>query len=186
LGEDALAEAAWEAGARGLFRLGEQAAEDLPSDLDAVKRGHVVIDRALVAAVYFAVPGEPAALEPLSDQDKEILRLVAEGYSNKEVAHRLGVSERTVKHHLQTVFDKLNIHDRAGAVARSLRLGLLQGGVPREGGGRVAVGDDLSTRPPTLDRLGGAISWRTPEVHGEIQAGPAIARTDSQLCPNGP
>jgi pSer/pThr/pTyr-binding forkhead associated (FHA) protein len=55
----------------------------------------------------------------------QVLRLAARGLSNKEIARRLYVSERTVKAYLSSVFDKLGVNNRAGAVTAALRLGLI-------------------------------------------------------------
>ncbi len=62
---------------------------------------------------------------PLTGREREILRCVGNGSSNKEIAATLGVSEATVKWHLQHVFDKLGVHRRTGAVRRARELGLL-------------------------------------------------------------
>jgi LuxR family maltose regulon positive regulatory protein len=61
----------------------------------------------------------------LSRREHEILALIAEGRSNKEVARALGVTPETVKTHLKNVFDKLSVERRAQAVARARSLGLL-------------------------------------------------------------
>ncbi len=62
----------------------------------------------------------------LTSRELEVLRLVAEGLSNHGVAERLQVSPRTVKTHVQNLLGKLETRDRAGAVARGFRLGLLR------------------------------------------------------------
>lgn len=55
----------------------------------------------------------------------QVLRLVARGLANKEVARRLAVSERTVKAYLSSVFDKLGVNNRSAAITTALRLGLI-------------------------------------------------------------
>ena len=61
----------------------------------------------------------------LSDREKEILQLVAEGNSNKEVAEKLYISPKTVENHKSNIMKKLNIHDRVGLTKYALRLGLI-------------------------------------------------------------
>lgn len=61
----------------------------------------------------------------LSDREKEILQLVAEGYSSKEVAEKLYISPKTVENHKANIMRKLNIRDRTGLTKYALRLGLI-------------------------------------------------------------
>jgi DNA-binding NarL/FixJ family response regulator len=64
----------------------------------------------------------PPALTP---REREILAMLAEGLPNKLIAARLGISDHTVKTHLEAIFDKLDASNRAEAVARAVRMGLL-------------------------------------------------------------
>ena len=64
----------------------------------------------------------------ISDRELEVLRLVAKGKTNKEIAAELFISEATVKTHLLHVYEKLEANDRASAVARGFELGLLSSG----------------------------------------------------------
>ena len=69
---------------------------------------------------------EPAGLtEPLSERELEILRLVAEGHSNKDIASHLFLAEGTVKNHVTSIFGKLGVSGRLHAVNRARELGLL-------------------------------------------------------------
>jgi DNA-binding NarL/FixJ family response regulator len=61
----------------------------------------------------------------LSDREKEVLQVVAEGNSNKEVAEKLFISPKTVENHKANIMKKLNIHDRVGLTKYALRLGLI-------------------------------------------------------------
>ena len=61
----------------------------------------------------------------LCKREREVLQLVADGASNREVAARLFISEASVKTHLQHIYDKLDVRDRAAAVAEGYRRGLL-------------------------------------------------------------
>jgi LuxR family transcriptional regulator, maltose regulon positive regulatory protein len=64
--------------------------------------------------------------EPLSDRELEVLRLVARGRSNAEIARELVVEVATVKTHLNNLYRKLDVHSRTQAVARAGQLRLLQ------------------------------------------------------------
>jgi DNA-binding NarL/FixJ family response regulator len=71
-----------------------------------------------------AVP--PADAERLTDREHQVLRLVAEGFSNKLISADLGISERTVKNHLTATMAKLRASDRTHAVVTAARLGWLR------------------------------------------------------------
>jgi LuxR family maltose regulon positive regulatory protein len=68
---------------------------------------------------------QSAMLEPLSPRELEVLRLIAQGYSNQEIADRLFLALSTVKGHTRIIFDKLHVQRRTEAVARARELGLL-------------------------------------------------------------
>lgn len=70
-------------------------------------------------------PAEPALLEPLSERELEVLQTLAKDLANKEIARRMGISDRTVQQHLANVFGKLGVQSRTGAVLKALRLGYL-------------------------------------------------------------
>jgi DNA-binding NarL/FixJ family response regulator len=63
--------------------------------------------------------------EPLTTREREVLDAVAEGLSNRAIAERLGISDHTVKFHLASIFGKLGVTTRAGAVRRALRRGVI-------------------------------------------------------------
>ncbi|MCH7553028.1 MAG: response regulator transcription factor [Chloroflexi bacterium] len=67
----------------------------------------------------------PMAAQPITEREREVLALVAEGNSNKLIANRLGISERTVKNHLTYIMTKLGAADRTHAVVTAVRLGWL-------------------------------------------------------------
>lgn len=67
----------------------------------------------------------PALIEPLTSRELEVLRLVAEGYSNREIAGAIHLAEGTVKNHVSTILVKLGARDRTHAVLRALHEGLL-------------------------------------------------------------
>jgi DNA-binding NarL/FixJ family response regulator len=79
------------------------------------------------------VPGDVAQTialhaveEPLSDRELEVLGRVAEGAANKEIAWALQISEDTVKAHMKSIFQKLNVRDRTQAVTTALRSGIIR------------------------------------------------------------
>ncbi len=77
-----------------------------------------------VVAAYLAAPGpEP---DPLTPRERQVLQLVAEGKTNKEVADILGITVRTAESHRATIMEKLDLHDTAGLVRFAIRRGLIQ------------------------------------------------------------
>ncbi|HET9262900.1 MAG TPA: response regulator transcription factor [Vicinamibacterales bacterium] len=106
--------------------------EQLPIGLDVVADAanvaearalHAVADAYLIAAASDS--DEPPLIESLTLRETQVLELVADGLSNKEIASRLGVSDETVKFHLASVLGKLGASNRTDAVRRALRRGLV-------------------------------------------------------------
>ena len=82
--------------------------------------------RSRVAELVSPRPSPAATLlDPLTVRELEVLRLLAEGLSNKEIASRLVVAPSTVKQHLKNMYGKLDVHSRTQAVARGRELALL-------------------------------------------------------------
>jgi LuxR family maltose regulon positive regulatory protein len=80
---------------------------------------------------FGAAPGVPgqaegALPEPLSQREEEVLRLIAAGLTNREIAERLVISAETAKKHVGNICDKLGAHNRTEAAARARELGLLK------------------------------------------------------------
>ena len=119
------------AGARG-YLLKKINGEDLVRQLQLVFDGEIVIDPALAGRVAAAAArieaGEfwPGARLGLTHRESEVLALIVSGLSNSAIAGRLIVGEETVKSHVRAVYRKLEVSDRAGAVARALREGLFR------------------------------------------------------------
>jgi DNA-binding NarL/FixJ family response regulator len=117
-----------QAGAAG-FVLKDAEADDLVRAVRAVAGGGSWLDTRVTPRVLGALrgrssPGGSASLARLSDRETEVLRLMASGANNAEIASRLYVSERTVKSHVGAIFTKLGVRDRAGAIVLAFESGL--------------------------------------------------------------
>jgi DNA-binding NarL/FixJ family response regulator len=113
------------AGARG-YLTKDAGAEEIRQALEAVVRGEAAIDPAVQHHLLDALAtGAPATAGTLPDgltpREAEVLSLIAEGLSNAEIAHRLVVSEATVKSHINHLFTKIGVRDRAQAVTYAYR-----------------------------------------------------------------
>ena len=112
------------AGASG-YLLKAAPAEELIAGVRAVAAGEVAlapsVSRMLVARTRAPEP-TPALLTP---REREVLQLVADGLSNREIGARIHLGEATVKTHLLRAFAKLEVNDRTRAVTRAMELGLL-------------------------------------------------------------
>ena len=73
-------------------------------------------------------PPDAAALDDLTEREREVLGLVARGFTNREIATRLFLSEGTVKTHVKRIFSKLGLHDRTQAVILAYEVGLVRPG----------------------------------------------------------
>lgn len=87
----------------------------------AVHRGESGIQRGVARS-----QPSPALAAALTPRELDVLSLVRQGLGNSEIARRLAISERTVKGHMTSIFEKLHVADRAGAVAKGFDLGLLR------------------------------------------------------------
>jgi DNA-binding NarL/FixJ family response regulator len=101
------------AGAIG-YVLKDSEPDDLLAAVHAAARGHVPIDPR-VAAALLPSTGSAGAVDGLSPRETEVLRLVAQGLANKQIARALGITERTVKAHLGRVFREIGVLDRTSA-----------------------------------------------------------------------
>jgi DNA-binding NarL/FixJ family response regulator len=113
------------AGARG-YLTKDAGAEEIRQALEAVVRGEAAIDPAVQPHLLDALAtGAPASAGTLPDgltpREAEVLSLIAEGLSNAEIAHRLVVSEATVKSHINHLFTRIGARDRAQAVTYAYR-----------------------------------------------------------------
>jgi len=124
---------AFKLGAKGVI-LKDSARQTLMQAIHTVCGGQVWVDprmaTALVEELSHLGPESagPAGRDEngLTERELEIVRLVASGYKNKEVGNTLTISERTVKTHLQNIFQKLGVRDRVALVMYALQHGLTQ------------------------------------------------------------
>ena len=104
----------------------------VPSELEAAVRkvggGGAVLDPQVVPAVMGEMARGPAeGVEELTPREREVLRLLAQGLSNRELAAALFVSEKTVKTHVSNILNKLRLADRTQAALFAVRHGLTEG-----------------------------------------------------------
>ncbi|GAA2515624.1 response regulator [Winogradskya humida] len=111
-----------EAGATG-YLLKDARKEELFHAVEAAAQGQAVLSPA-VATRLMGQLRRPAT-EPLSQRELEVLQLIAQGRTNRDAAKQLFISEATVKTHLQHVYAKLDVSDRAAAVATAFSRGYL-------------------------------------------------------------
>jgi len=119
------------AGAMGIV-LKEHAAEVLIKAINKVHQGEVWLDRSMMGAVLDEMTQAPeidpegARIAGLTDREREVIALIAEGLRNKQIGQRLFISETTVTHHLSSIFSKLDVSDRLELIIYAFRHGLAQ------------------------------------------------------------
>jgi len=119
-----------QAGARG-YLLKDVSLEQLVGAIETVAKGGSLVQPAMsqrLLAGLESMHNEFASLDrpdPLTERETEILRLMAGGYSNKEIANSLGVAEGTVKNHVSNILSKLGVRDRTRAVLKAFELKLV-------------------------------------------------------------
>jgi len=125
-----------QAGARG-YLLKDASREAILGAIRAAARGETLLQPEVVARVVAHLDARPAGSQaaagasaasvesPLSERELEVLRLVAAGQRSKEIADALAITERTVKAHLTSIFNKLGATSRAEAIARAMSAGIL-------------------------------------------------------------
>jgi DNA-binding NarL/FixJ family response regulator len=131
-GDDESMFPALRAGARG-YLTKDASAEEIEQAIRALAAGRTHLDAAvqqrLVAAVLDVGPSATAAAQPLPDdlspREAEVLKLIAAGLSNTEIAAALFVSSATVKTHVNRIFAKVGARDRAQAVGYAYQHGLV-------------------------------------------------------------
>jgi NarL family two-component system response regulator LiaR len=131
--DDELVFAGLKAGGRG-YILKESDPETMLRAIRAVAHGEALLSPTVAQKVlrqFAALPGETPAGRPpwcddLTEREREVLTLIGQGHSNKEIARQLVLSEKTVKNHIGNIFSKLHINDRTQAVLYAVRKGLVK------------------------------------------------------------
>jgi DNA-binding NarL/FixJ family response regulator len=129
--DDEFVFAGLKAGGRG-YILKESDPETMLRAIRAVAHGESLLGPAIAQKVlgqFAALPGEEppgcaSFCDDLTEREREVLSLVGKGYSNKEIARQLSISEKTVKNHVANIFSKLHVYDRTQAVLYAIRKGL--------------------------------------------------------------
>lgn len=111
------------AGAKGYLLKGASL-EEIARAIRAVHGGDSYLEPRIATKVFTALDPRKRA-SALSKREREVLRLVADGNSNKQIAQKLGITERTVKFHVTSIRSKLGAENRAQAVALAAQRGLL-------------------------------------------------------------
>ncbi|RKF29011.1 DNA-binding response regulator [Micromonospora globbae] len=130
--DDALLLDAVRAGARG-YLLKDVTLEQLTRAVETLASGGTLIAASITDRLLRAIRSAPAPVgvagstpQELTGRELEVLRLVAEGYTNREIAGALFLAEGTVKNHVSTILLKLGARDRTNAVLRALHEGILR------------------------------------------------------------
>jgi DNA-binding NarL/FixJ family response regulator len=121
-----LAQRAIEVGCNGVVVERQLAEGAMVQAIRAVVGGGLYIDRRNIEALRSSDRGSgPAPLEPLSQREQEVLQLVLQGFTNREMGAALGLSPETIKTHVANILGKLQARDRTQAAVIGLRLGLV-------------------------------------------------------------
>jgi DNA-binding NarL/FixJ family response regulator len=115
----------WVSGIRGLLAR-NAGAEALASAIRSLKQGLAVFDPSLLRSLVAAEDAEGGESESaLSPREMDVLRLLADGLSNRAIAEELVISEHTVKFHVNSIMGKLNAESRTEAVVIAMRAGII-------------------------------------------------------------
>ena len=116
------------AGARG-FMLKDVSYEQLIAALRAIHDGGTVFQPAITERLLRAAGqvhiDSPPLLDNLTERERDVVRLMSRGYSNREIAYALHTAEGTIKNHVSNVLSKFGVRDRTSAVLKALETGLL-------------------------------------------------------------
>ena len=119
------AAAVWQSGVHGIL-LRDMDTDKLMAAAQAIANGLVVVEPQLAATLLpLADNDDFAPDDPLTPRELEVLQRLAEGLTNKAIAQELGISEHTIKFHVNAIMGKLHAQSRTEAVVRATRLGLI-------------------------------------------------------------
>ncbi|HVL26398.1 MAG TPA: response regulator transcription factor [Thermomicrobiales bacterium] len=121
--EDASVVGAVRAGAIG-YLLKDTNADELRRAVKAAAGGQVQLSPEAATRLMREVRA-PEGPEPLTERETDVLRLLADGQSNKEIARNLSIGEKTVKTHVSNILAKLNVQSRTQAVLQAMRAGII-------------------------------------------------------------
>lgn len=115
----------------GGYLLKKAAGTELVSAIRAVYRGESFLDPSVAATVIrgYLDPGRTAPEDPyesLTERERQVLKLVAEGFTSKQIARALSISAKTVMAHRANLMSKLDVHNRSDLIRFALRQGLIQ------------------------------------------------------------
>ena len=122
--EEARIRAALEAGATG-YLLKDADAGDVADAIRAAVAGEVRLDPVVAAALASGLRAPRSVVEDLTPREREVIVLVAEGRTNREIGRRLGVAERTARTHVSNILTKLGLASRTQAAMWAVREGLV-------------------------------------------------------------
>lgn len=128
--DDQLVVAGIKAGARG-YLLKDVSLDQLVEAVRTVAGGGSLVAPVVTQRLLTGLKGLETTFasldrpDPLTDRETEILRLMAGGFSNKEIANSLGVAEGTVKNHVSNILSKLGVRDRTRAVLKAFEMGIV-------------------------------------------------------------
>lgn len=124
-----------QAGASG-YLLKSLSAEAFIELLQGLERGEAAISGRMTARLIKGIGAQTdsksKAFEKLTSRELDLLRLVADGLSNKAIAHELSISENTVKYHMKNIFQKLHAQNRTEAVSIAMQSGIFDSNVSQE------------------------------------------------------
>lgn len=129
--DDELVLAGIKAGARG-YLLKDVALADLVNAVKTVAQGGSMVKPVVTQRLLKGLENLKTDFysldrpDPLTERETEILRLMAGGYSNKEIANSLGVAEGTIKNHVSNILSKMGVRDRTRAVLKAFELGQIR------------------------------------------------------------
>jgi DNA-binding NarL/FixJ family response regulator len=112
-------------GVLGFFLKDQVTADELQKACKSVQRGETVLGAGISSLIAKSLSGRDGSSEQLSDRELDVLRLLARGHGNKEIARELFISESTVKFHVHNICKKMGVTKRTQVVHVATAAGLL-------------------------------------------------------------